>query len=411
MTIHAPPSIQSLKKLPTLREWKALSVVGSPFGAPYRRDDPALVKIDNLVEALNHAKDVATRTYLLCVLWFTTGYWHNHFSRPNSRMESARKPAITSLLLFAQNELGTALGCGVGGLAAKLTQIYGKTMDTHGHICDFGEKGKDYYLAEAERDKFRIVFMNRLAYRFEFTERGWSARPLVLLDTKYHYYGMDKDDMSEEEKGWAYFVMSMSSEIYMGPHFAGGQGIYPKFHSSYMGGKAIQCGGTMRITNGVVTGVKNDSGHYKPVDESLAKVLELLNTVGMDLSKIEVRTVEVKVEDKVKGDAFLRENGNWDGIRRKNCAQMYSDFSSGKKNLHQLVDEYYKRECAANKVVPPYNPVKMEWWKGAYRAVCWDLALFDAKWKALADAHAISPTAGAPLPPRTPHPSIGVKKV
>jgi hypothetical protein len=399
-----PPSVHSFSKLPTFQEWINLSDAGLSFPKPPRRNDSALVKIDNLVLALNHATDVATRAYLLSVLWFTTGYWHNHLQDDPGR-QKIRKSAIMSLLLFAQNTLGAALGCGVGGLAARLTQIYGKTMDTHGHMCDFGEKGKDFYLTEAERDKFRIVFFNKLAHRFEYRQLDWKAKPLVLLDTKTGGYVRGNLIEDAEEAGWAYFVMSMSSEIYIGPHVEkaikgpDGNILYPKFHSSYMGGKNVQCGGTMRVVNGVVTGLKNDSGHYKPVDESMVKVLELLRTVGMDISKAEVHPVGAG--GMVKGDVFLKQNGNWDAIRKGNCAQMYADFSSGKKDLLQLVNQYFEKE-RATKLLNSLPVIEKDIWAAAYRAVCWDLALFDAKWKARADAPPI---------PRTAHPSIGVKKV
>jgi hypothetical protein len=164
----------------------------------------------------------------------------------------------------------------------------------------------------------------------------------------------------------------------------------------------------MRVANGVVTGVQNDSGHYKPVDDSLAKVLELLNTVGMDLGKIEVRTVGAGT--KVKGDLFLRKNGNWDVIRRETCTKMYADFSSGQRSLHQLVTDYFERECKAmSECIPPQVPDPIKIWPAAYRAVCWDLALFDAKWKAAAEK--TPPPRTAPLRPLTPHPSIGSKKI
>jgi hypothetical protein len=133
----------------------------------------------------------------------------------------------------------------------------------------------------------------------------------------------------------------------------------------------------------------------------LAKVLELLKTVGMDISKVEVRTAGAGTT--VKGDVFLQQNGNWDAIRKGTCAQMYADFSAGRKNLLQLVNEYFEKESAARAKMHNQAKVAEEViWTAAYRAVCWDLALFDAKWKARADAPPI---------PRTAHPSFGLKKV
>jgi len=70
-----------LPKIPTFQEWIKLSDAGLSFPKPPRRNDPALVKLDDLVAGLNRKiplVDDAMRTYLLSVLWFTTGYWHNH---------------------------------------------------------------------------------------------------------------------------------------------------------------------------------------------------------------------------------------------------------------------------------------------------------------------------------------------
>jgi hypothetical protein len=82
---------------------------------------------------------------------------------------------------------------------------------------------------------------------------------------------------------------------------------------------------------------------------------------------------------------------------------MYADFSAGRKNLLQLVNEYFEKESAARAKMHNQAKVAEEViWTAAYRAVCWDLALFDAKWKARADAPPI---------PRTAHPSVGLTKV
>jgi hypothetical protein len=211
----------------------------------------------------------------------------------------------------------------------------------------------------------------------------------------------------------------MSSDIYMGPHIGGrtqdvsGGPKFPKYHSSYTSGDVIQCGGSIRVIEGEVTGLKNDSGHYKPVDESLVKVLEMLKSAGQDISKVDVRTmlgettgVDEDLNRGVPGDVFVAQNGNWDAIRKGNCKQMYADFIAGKKNLSDLVNEYFKKECDSIRENNLRNPLEAQIldekkiWPAASRAVCFDLALFDLKWKARANA----------IIPRTAHPTMGPKK-
>ena len=430
--IPLPQRITAFPRIPSLDEWKKRSCVGKASGPPLRKNDPALVKIDNLIRAYNSTGNAVERNYLLTTLWFTTGYWHNHVHiAPGLGItpgrEPMRNPAIMALLLTVQNELMKTFNCGLHDLAAELTQTYGKNMDTHGHVCDFVDKGSEFYLTEASRDKFRIVFKPavegeklaafRLAWRFDWTENDWRAKPLRRLDTRDNcFFSHTKLD----SPGWAFFVMSMSSDIYMGPHIGGktkdvdGGWKYPKFHSSYMGGNTVQCGGSMRVIDGVVTGVKNDSGHYKPVDESLVKVLEMLKTAGQDIRKVDVRTILGEVTGKegslnrgVRGDVFVAQNGNWDAIRKGSCREIYADFSAGRKDLLALVNEYFRNECdsirkmAAETLEEPIIDEK-KIWPAAYRAVCWDLALFDPKWKARADAPPI---------PRTAHLPMGLKKV
>jgi hypothetical protein len=400
--IPIPPATRALVSLPSPAVWKKLSCAGSPVGPPFRRADPILVRIDSLVESLQGPDCAATRRYLLCELWFATTLWINQFQQfdpgmkgvvtsANSSMAYERRPAILSLLLYTANTLGTLLECGVGGLAAKLTQIYGKGMGVHGFYKDATATQRvdpntemptaQHYMRMAVRDNFRIRFIDKLAYLPNRMDGG----PLVLLDTEEKFY----DTYADSEKagmrsGWNYFVMSMSRELYMGRHSAGGQGTRPQYHSSYLAGMPIQCGGSMHVEKGRVTGLRNDSGHYQPVDESLAKVLELLKTMGVDISQVLVHSEVARAE--VKGDVFLVRNGNWDAIRRTNCTPMWREFSSGKKTLHQLVSEYFDAHRAALVKSKEPNIDDQKLWTSAYQAVCWDLALYDLKWKSRASS-------------------------
>ncbi|PVZ71572.1 hypothetical protein [Pelagibaculum spongiae] len=63
-------------------------------------------------------------------------------------------------------------------------------------------------------------------------------------------------------------------------------------HSSYFGNAAIAFAGGIRIENGIVTGISNNSGHYKPTLVSLKLALLALRHHGIDLTKVEVNLTE-----------------------------------------------------------------------------------------------------------------------
>lgn len=74
----------------------------------------------------------------------------------------------------------------------------------------------------------------------------------------------------------------------------------------------MQCGGTISAKKGYITTIKNDSGHYKPSDLALTKVLTIFRTAGVNLKDI---IVEGQVSGKsTNADVFLGQNGNWQNI-------------------------------------------------------------------------------------------------
>lgn len=105
------------------------------------------------------------------------------------------------------------------------------------------------------------------------------------------------------------FVLSMSNELYVGVLEKFGL----QYHSCFMAGRPVQCAGTMQLDHGVVTYVRNDSGHYKPVDQSMVKLLQYLRMNGMDLGRITVGQ-DRRGGAEVRGDLFMRDNGNWNAI-------------------------------------------------------------------------------------------------
>lgn len=310
---------KSFQHFPSCDKWKKESSVGSRWSPPFRKDDRVLVAIDEMVKRINKGVEGGERLYELCGLFFCTLYWNNHYKQ-HSKMDSGRRGAIMSLNMTVANELVAALNCSLNKLALTLQQIYGKTLNKHGLDIDtasnndpkyfkvFDEDKKEREKEIGKREKYRAIFKNSKLYVLQGKTVG--LNPLTTKLNKWHTnrYG---------------FVMTMSNELFVGM-FGG----HAKYHSSFMSGKPIQCAGTIRVIKGRITEIENDSGHYTPRDASLAKVLRHLRNVGINIGGIEVYghvdNILLNEQNKkegfsggkvyVKGDVFLRDNGNWDGI-------------------------------------------------------------------------------------------------
>jgi hypothetical protein len=340
-----PPShhISSFPSFPTFSQWKEKSMVGNRFSGPFRRNDPALTRIDELVKAFNSAKTVGEGQFLLGEIFFSTMWWNNNYKR-DPKMHEDRREAIMSLNLTAANILGSALGCGIGGIASELRNIYGKSLSAYGASVDQGKE--DSYLTAARREAFRAVFKGGKAWRFnclEYKQKQNIQTPLKLIDTKEYAKLMTDANSAMDERiegeGKAGYIMSMSREFYVGP-FVANKGFkgpiqMPKFHSFFMAGGPVQCGGIIRVKGGIVDYIDNESGHYKPIDLALVKALEHLKTIGMNLKKIKVGGISIRdrldnlprprrkedvnlvtegVQIDTWGDKFLAVNGNWEAI-------------------------------------------------------------------------------------------------
>jgi hypothetical protein len=308
------------------------------------------MRIDSLVSAVGKAKSSGEAQYLMGEIYFATIFWNNNHTT-DPKMHAGRRTAIMRLQLTSANMLSLAFGCGVGGLAAALQETYGKAMEAHGLRVDTGHEAD--YLEAAKREAFRVVFKGGRGWRFnclEYQERPNVREPLKPIDTKeyadFMRQSVQDTDVRIADEHKAGYVMNMSREFYVGPFMANKMWLqkFPKFHSYFVGGRAIQCAGIIRFSKGKVDYIDNESGHYKPIDLALVKALEHFKTVGMKLSDIRVSAKVVrdrpltdelwklyskekkekwplgepgaKAETTVRcdGEEFLMANGNWASI-------------------------------------------------------------------------------------------------
>jgi hypothetical protein len=320
-------------QLPSPSQWQKDSTVSLAFRKDDRKNDPILIRIDTIVEALNGTKSGGESLYLYAELYFATNYWLKTLTlRHDPKMQKGRETAIRDLCRFAITKLAAACQVSIQALPNELEKLYGKGLSEHGKHQDSAQAlGVSHYMERAETNRYRVHFIGGKAYQEEWRVPN---PKLKLVDSIFwHESTANRNEVAllpgpdgnlrqvqVLEYLWAYFVMSMSRDIYMGPHMSiskgsDSEGKVGVVHSSWLAGTAVQCSGSMLIEKGVVKGIRNNSGHYQPSDNHMVNVLELLRTVGVPLKDVEV--VDYMNDRQLSGDEFLAERGNWDNILKR----------------------------------------------------------------------------------------------
>lgn len=291
---------KSYAALPSPQQWEADTTPGRIGG---RASDPMLRNIDGLVKGLQTARGGAY-LYFAGQLFFSTMFWLNHYKHDPRTIEACRQP-ILSLNLFAGNDLARVLGCPLTGLASKLQQIYGVNMSEHGVSTDAKENPN--YLSAAKREQYRVFVISGRACHYRKTLNRFKILNTTVAKGELEGFNDQRPGLG--------FVLSMSNELYAG--LLGKMSL--GYHSQFMGGRPVMCAGTMVFDHGRVTYVKNDSGHYKPVDQSMVKVLHYLQMNGMPIRDITIGREQVEKglaqgSVEVKASVFMQNHGNWNSI-------------------------------------------------------------------------------------------------
>ena len=198
----------------------------------------------------------------------------------------AASPKANSHLYFSQPaQLG---GRDVGEIVMSHTGMTG-----HGHGTD--ETTDNVYLSEQEAWSWKISINNGKLYalnnylRLDTTNANahaadteTSGLPRLIVG------GVDKCTNSYG------YVMSTQGHLFSGEQTGGTQknvtiGIktrrLPVYHSSYLGGNDIRCGGRIFVQDGVLKGIDNASGHYQPTRDRLRDAILELKRQGVDLNQ------------------------------------------------------------------------------------------------------------------------------
>jgi hypothetical protein len=128
-----------------------------------------------------------------------------------------------------------------------------------------------------------VRFKNGAAYRLG-TRDGQKGR-LVKLNSA-DFDSQMKRGVDFSLKGWAPFAMGEEGDLYMTRHFIdendSGNDLHEKiYHSNYTGGGPLVAAGTLLVVDGLILGIRGDSGHYKPTDHNIAEALRVLATRGV----------------------------------------------------------------------------------------------------------------------------------
>lgn len=316
---------------PTFAQWRADSHVGgAAAGAagapdPTRPYDSILARIDTLLTTyhLPESQPVHTKIMLKIQLFFALDQWLKHHEHDRNAGDPLREPAVYGFYKYTALSLANSMSCGINALPEKLERLLGSRIGWGSHLNDV-IYGHATYLTRAQAAKYRLSFENgrvmMWTWRDKATEgvdgfreirpRNTNSMSLVLADSSTAYDAAALPGRI----GWGGFVLSMGRDFYMGRHHLGNhtEGTHANFyHSTYLGGEPVLCAGTIRIEAGVVTGIANDSGHYKPHETSLLQALEALGTyVGLQQCKVWASDGR-SMRPKGTADAFIAANGRW----------------------------------------------------------------------------------------------------
>ncbi|HEX4109354.1 MAG TPA: hypothetical protein VHX88_14555 [Solirubrobacteraceae bacterium] len=81
--------------------------------------------------------------------------------------------------------------------------------------------------------------------------------------------------------GWAIYVLDAAGNMYVGAHRVG---LF--HHTSFTGGKDVAAAGEIKVENGVMRGITNKSGHYRPKEKQISRTLRQLEKAGVKTSRI-----------------------------------------------------------------------------------------------------------------------------
>ncbi|WP_343288738.1 hypothetical protein [Wolbachia endosymbiont of Encarsia formosa] len=84
------------------------------------------------------------------------------------------------------------------------------------------------------------------------------------------------DKISKGKKGCVAYVITLDGKLVTHEHINVNKSEWAYRHSTLAGGKPILCSGLMKVVNGKITYIDNNSGHYKPESANLYNAVKKL---------------------------------------------------------------------------------------------------------------------------------------
>ncbi len=89
------------------------------------------------------------------------------------------------------------------------------------------------------------------------------------------------------DKGLAIYVMDAAGNVYATLEHERGR----FHHSSFLAGGPVGMAGDIRVFDGWIVEVSNQSGHYRPPPAAMKQITERLKEMGVDMSKVKVEVL------------------------------------------------------------------------------------------------------------------------
>ncbi len=100
-------------------------------------------------------------------------------------------------------------------------------------------------------------------------------RAPVLCSTATYQCASAKDPLKGFGQGMAAYVWTEEGELFIAQH---GEHIF--HHSSFVSGRRVRCAGMIKIDQGRVAAISNNSGHYRPSQHHLLNLVRFLQGAG-----------------------------------------------------------------------------------------------------------------------------------
>jgi len=155
-----------------------------------------------------------------------------------------------------------------------------------------------YFTPEEQAEHTKIAYKGRL-YADLIPEmegnklKGFKGKP---YDTA--------GEISKGEKDCVAYVITLDGKLVTHQHINVNEGELACRHSTLAGGKPVLCSGLMKVKEGKITYIDNNSGHYKPTSANLYNAVKKLEGLFSDDAKIVCRPYWTNF---IKRIPFIRE--------------------------------------------------------------------------------------------------------